>query len=172
MYLKLGGNICNWDACVSNPHEGRFLLDTSISSPPSPAPQTSQLLTSPSNTVQKPSHPRLPARTSQYKMLFLVGHTRQCAPSSLTLVPFRGSLEVDNDTVVMTISPIQLNDEGQYRSSQVLKQHRVFLLSRCEITYLDVSLGCPLVHATNVRTIGETGIVLLNVTCDQAARTI
>ena len=123
MYLKLGGNICNWDDCVSNPHEGRFLLDTSISSPPSPAPQTSQLLTSPSNTVQKPSHPRLPARTSQYKMLFLVGHTRQCAPSSLTLVPFRGSLEVDNDTVVMTISPIQLNDEGQYRSSQVLKQH-------------------------------------------------
>ena len=62
MYLKLGGNICNWDDCVSNPHEGRFLLDTSISSPPSPAPQTSQLLTSPSNTAQKPSHPKTPSQ--------------------------------------------------------------------------------------------------------------
>ena len=33
--------------------------------------------------------------------------------------------------------------------------------SRCEITYLDISLGCPLVHATKVRTIGEAGFVLL-----------
>ena len=36
----------------------------------------------------------------------------------------------------------------------------MFPLFRCEITYLDISLGCPLVHATNVRTIGETGFVL------------
>ena len=34
----------------------RFLLDTTISSPPSPVPQTSQLLTLPSNNAQK--HPK------------------------------------------------------------------------------------------------------------------
>merc|ERR1719239_2105855 len=48
------------------------------------------------------------------------------------------NIQISDITPVMTISPIQLKDEGQYR---------------CEITYLDISLGCPLVHATSVRTI-------------------
>ena len=78
--------------CVSNPHEGRFLLDTSISSPPPPAPQTSQLLTPPSNTAQKTSHPKTPSKN----IFFFVQNTvscrshRQSAPSSLTCALFQG----------------------------------------------------------------------------------
>ena len=75
--LKPGGNICNWDECVGfwKSHEGRFLLDTSISPPTSPAPQASQLLTPPSNTAQKPSHPQtLSQNIFLVQIPFLVDH--------------------------------------------------------------------------------------------------
>eukprot|EP00092_Neocalanus_flemingeri_P009188 GFUD01009889.1.p1 GENE.GFUD01009889.1~~GFUD01009889.1.p1 ORF type:complete len:1498 (+),score=504.87 GFUD01009889.1:68-4561(+) len=50
----------------------------------------------------------------------------------------RGTLIVTNTSADLKIFPVELRDEGEYR---------------CEITYLDISNNCPVVHFTDVRTV-------------------
>jgi len=50
----------------------------------------------------------------------------------------RGNLEEGDEEIGLTVGPIRMEDGGEYR---------------CEITYLDVSSDCPLVHFSNLRTI-------------------
>jgi len=63
----------------------------------------------------------------------------------------RGSLEDTEEMVTLTVSPIKLEDEGEYR---------------CEITYLDVSNDCPVVHITNVKTIAPPQHMTITVNDD------
>jgi len=50
----------------------------------------------------------------------------------------RGTLQVNDISADLSITPVKLKDEGQYR---------------CEITYLDISHNCPVVHFTDLRTV-------------------
>ena len=98
-----------------------------------------------------------------YKMPFLVDHTRQYAPSSSTFFLFSGALLKRIMTLLLWPSLLynwMMRDSTGLHHLWKFTNAPAALFSRCEITYLDISLGCPLVHATNVRTIGETGFVL------------
>jgi len=59
----------------------------------------------------------------------------------------RGYLEVTDTNADLKITPIVLKDEGEYR---------------CEITYLDVSNNCPVVHFTNLRTVAAPEYVAIH----------
>eukprot|EP00092_Neocalanus_flemingeri_P025444 GFUD01027586.1.p1 GENE.GFUD01027586.1~~GFUD01027586.1.p1 ORF type:complete len:1098 (+),score=293.63 GFUD01027586.1:126-3419(+) len=59
----------------------------------------------------------------------------------------RGYLEVTDTNADLKITPIETKDEGEYR---------------CEITYLDVSNNCPVVHFTNLRTVAAPEYVSLS----------
>lgn len=61
----------------------------------------------------------------------------------------RGYLDVTDTNADLRITPIEMNDGGDYR---------------CEITYLDVSTYCPVVHITKLRTIAPPTFVNLELT--------
>lgn len=79
----------------------------------------------------------------------------RCFDLSQTLGPDckRGSLSVTDSAADLRISPIKLTDDGEYR---------------CEITYLDVSNNCPVVHLTNVRTVAPPAWATVSVSADQS----
>eukprot|EP00090_Calanus_glacialis_P045715 TRINITY_DN8668_c0_g1_i1.p1 TRINITY_DN8668_c0_g1~~TRINITY_DN8668_c0_g1_i1.p1 ORF type:complete len:1080 (-),score=259.44 TRINITY_DN8668_c0_g1_i1:89-3328(-) len=60
----------------------------------------------------------------------------------------RGYLEVTDTNADLKITPIEMTDEGEYR---------------CEITYLDVSNNCPVVHFTNLRTVAAPEYVSMSI---------
>jgi len=69
-------------------------------------------------------------------------------PTQTSLGPdcVRGTLEVTDETVDLNISPLEHADEGEYR---------------CEITYLDISNNCPVVHFTEVITVAAPDTVAI-----------
>jgi len=64
----------------------------------------------------------------------------------------RGTLEATEANVELTINPMAMKDEGQYR---------------CEITYLDASKGCDKIHSTTVKTIAPPEHVGISLKSDE-----
>jgi len=64
----------------------------------------------------------------------------------------RGKLDASEANVELLISPLAHKDEGEYR---------------CEITYLEVSNDCPVIHSTNVRTIAPPEYAQLSLSADE-----
>jgi len=60
----------------------------------------------------------------------------------------RGYLEVTDTNADLKITPVEIIDGGEYR---------------CEITYLDVSNNCPVVHFTNLRTVAAPEYVSMSI---------
>jgi len=61
----------------------------------------------------------------------------------------RGNLVEGDEEIGLTVGPIRMEDGGEYR---------------CEITYLDVSSDCPLVHFSNLRTIAPPDFQRISLT--------
>lgn len=61
----------------------------------------------------------------------------------------RGTLIVTDTNADLKITPLEMVDGGEYR---------------CEITYLDVSNNCPVVHFTNLRTVAAPEYVSMSLT--------
>jgi len=86
--------------------------------------------------------------TAQFKNAEGALMSRCLDPTQTSLGPdcVRGTLEVTDESVDLNISPLEHSDEGEYR---------------CEITYLDISNNCPVVHFTEVITVAAPDTVAI-----------
>ena len=94
--------------------------------------------------------------------LQLYKYTMECCSSSKFKNDVsRGHLEVTDTNADLMISPVEMVDGGEYRSGPKPCTSCLSILPffRCEITYLDVSHNCPVIHRAKLRTIGNDFVI-------------